>query len=173
MEIAIYLVLGIVPSIGILYIAQLFFKKHTEQAILKNNVELKKDRQAFFLPSRLEAYQRAILLLERIHPNSLVMRLHNPGLPVRMWQTELLKSIREEYDHNVAQQIFISQAGWDMVKSSKEEIIKIVNLAGSQVADTASSTELAGKIFEIVAEVGKLPNEIAIEFLKKEIQQLF
>ena len=87
--------------------------------------ELKKQRQEYFLPNRVEAYQRAVLLMERIHPNSLIMRTINPALPSAVYQTELLKTIREEYDHNVAQQLFVSPAMWEMVKNSKEETIKI------------------------------------------------
>ena len=173
MDILIHLILLIVPTSAIIYIVYLFLKKQSEKDIVSIKLELKKERQNFFLPSRLEAYQRAVLLLERVHPNSLVMRLHNPSLPAKMFQSELLKSIREEYDHNVAQQLFISPKGWEMVKSSKEETIKIINLAGSQISETANGTELAGKIFEIIAEVGKLPNDIAVEFLKKELQELF
>ena len=59
------------------------------------------------------------MFLERISPNSLVMRMHNPGLPARVLQADLLKTIREEYDHNVAQQLFITITGWDMLKIFK------------------------------------------------------
>jgi hypothetical protein len=101
------------------------------------------------------------------------MRLHNPALPAKMFQAELLKAIREEYDHNVAQQIFISLQGWEMVRNSKEETIKIINLAGSQMDATSMSSDLAAKIFEIVAEVGKMPTEITVDYLKTELQKLF
>jgi hypothetical protein len=136
-------------------------------------IELKKERQSFFLPNRVEAYQRAVLLMERISPNSLVMRIHNPGLPAKMMQAELLKAIREEYDHNVAQQIFISPKAWEMVRNSKEETIKIINIAGGQMSDISMALDLSAKIFEITAEVGQLPTEITTEFLKRELQELF
>ena len=57
-----------------------FLKKQNSREVLKLNTELRKQRQEFFLPSRLDAYQRSVLLMERIHPNSLIMRTHNPGL---------------------------------------------------------------------------------------------
>ena len=134
---------------------------------------MKKERQKYFLPSRAEAYQRAVLLMERIHPNSLVMRHHNPALPAMAMQSKLLDAIREEYEHNIAQQLFISPTSWEMVSKSKEETIKIINLAGQQMDQTALATDLAAKIFEIVAEVGTLPTEITVQQLKKEFQELF
>lgn len=167
------ILLGLIPVAAVLVITFLFLKKEGQKEKYNLQLELKKQRQEFFLPSRLEAYQRAVLLLERIHPNSLVMRLHNPGIPAKMMQAEFLKAIREEYDHNVAQQLFISPLGWKMVREAKEETIKIINIAGSQLEATATGMELSSKILELVAEIGELPNEIVVEQLKSEIQGLF
>lgn len=167
------LFVAIISTGGVLLMAYFFLRKTGEKEIRQLQVELKKDRQKHFLPMRVEAYQRAVLLMERIHPSSIVMRLHNPALPAKMLQAELLKSIREEYDHNVSQQLFISPQAWEMVRNSKEEIIKIMNVAGNQMDVSSTGTDLAAKVFEIVAEVGPLPTEITVDYLKKELQELF
>lgn len=163
----------ILPAGAVLMTTIFFLRKMTEKEIHASHRELKAERQKFFLPQRVDAYQRAILLMERIHPNSLVMRHNNPGLPAAAMQIKLLESIREEYEHNIAQQLFISPNAWDMVKKAKEETIKIINLAGRQMDTTSNGLDLAAKIFEIVGEVGTLPTEIAVEVLKKEVQLLF
>lgn len=173
MDILLQIALIVLPAGAVLATVILFLRKQGEKDLRNFQFELKKERQAYFLPNRVEAYQRAVLLMERISPNSLVMRLHNPGLPAKMMQAELLKAIREEYDHNVAQQIFISPRAWEMVRNSKEETIKIINIAGGQMDLASMSMDLSAKIFEISAEVGKLPTEITVEFLKKELQELF
>jgi hypothetical protein len=173
MEILLHIALVTVPAGAVFATVYLFLKKQSEREIRHLQIELKKERQQFFLPNRVEAYQRAVLLMERISPSSLVMRIHNPALPAKMMQAELLKSIREEYDHNVAQQIFISPQAWEMVRNSKEETIKIINIAGNTMGPMSMGLELSQKIFEITAEVGKLPTEITIEYLKKEMQELF
>lgn len=169
----ILVLVALISTGGTLTMAYFFLKKTGEREIKHLQVELKRDRQKHFLPMRVDAYQRAALLMERIHPNSLVMRLHNPALPAKMMQAELLKSIREEYDHNVSQQLFVSPQAWEMVRNSKEETIKIINIAGGQMSATSTGTDLAAKIFEIVAEIGQLPTEITVEYLRKEIQDLF
>lgn len=173
MDIVLQLALIIVPAGAVLLTAIFFLRRETQKEVINSRAELKKMRQEFFLPNRVEAYQRAVLLMERIHPSSLVMRLHNPALPAMKMQADLLQAIREEYDHNVAQQLFVSPTGWKMVKNSKEETIKIINIAGNLMSPTSTGTDLAAKIFEIVAEVGQLPTEITVEFLKKELQELF
>lgn len=177
MDIVLQMALIILPAGAVFMTTVLFLRRQSEREVrnlqLELNGELKKERQKYFLPNRVEAYQRAVLLMERIHPHAVVMRLHNPGLPARAFQAELLKAIREEYDHNVAQQLFISPQGWEMVKSSKEETLKIINIAGNQMQATSMGMDLSTKIFEICTEVGKLPTEITTDYLKKELQELF
>lgn len=173
MDVVLQIALIIFPAGAVLLTTIFFLRKETNKEVRIAQIELKKQRQEYFLPNRVEAYQRALLLMERIHPGSLVMRLHNAGLPAKALQADFLKAIREEYDHNVAQQLFISPLAWQMVKDSKEETIKIINIAGNQMQATSTGIDLSSKIFEIVAEIGQLPTEITVEYLKKELQELF
>ena len=160
-------------SISIIIIVYLFLKRQSQKEQVNLEVELKKQRQEFFLPNRVDAYERAILLMERLHPNSLVMRLNNPSLSAKIMHAEFLKTIREEFDHNITQQLFISPIAWKLLRDSKEELVKLINLAASQVQENATAIELSAKIFELVAQLEKLPSEVATEFLKKEFQELF
>lgn len=168
-----FLAILVSTSISIIIIVYLFLKRQSQKEQVNLEVELKKQRQEFFLPNRVDAYERAILLMERLHPNSLVMRLNNPGLPATIMHAEFLKTIREEFDHNITQQLFISPIAWKLLRDSKEELVKLINLAASQVQDNATAIELSAKIFELVAQLEKLPSEVATEFLKKEFQELF
>lgn len=163
----------IVPAGAVLMTAIYFIRRESEKELRNSQIELKKERQQFFLPNRVDAYQRIILLMERIHPNSLVMRHNNPGLPAAAMQVKLLESIRSEYEHNIAQQMFISPQAWDVARKAKDETVKIINLAGQQMGPTSNGMDLSSKIFEIVAEVGTLPTEIAVTALKEEVQKLF
>ncbi|PWH81580.1 DUF7935 family protein [Brumimicrobium oceani] len=173
MEYITYIIVALVPALAVIYIVNIFLKKQGEREITNLNVNLKKERQNFFLEPRMEAYQRIVLLLERINPQSLIMRLHDPNKSAIMLQTELLSNIRNEFDHNVAQQIFISTSSWEMVKKSKEETIKIINVAAQALGEEATSIELSNKIFEIVGELDELPTEITIKLLKEELHRLF
>ena len=167
------LALIILPAGAVLMTTIYFLRRESGKEVRSAQIELKRERQKFFLPSRVEAYQRAVLLMERIHPNSLVMRHHNPGLPAMAMQAKLLESIREEYEHNIAQQLFVNPESWAMVKKAKDETVKIINLAGQQMEPTSTAMDLSAKIFEIVGEVGTMPTEIAVENLKAELQKLF
>lgn len=152
---------------GVCYLMlKMFFEK--EQAKSDNEWRLEVKKKAF--PLKLQAYERLVLYLERIGPDNLVMRVHKPGMSARMLHQELLKVIRDEYEHNMTQQLYVSVKGWNLFKQSKEETIKIYNLAFGKVADDAAGVEMAEKVFEILSKLSKKPTEIASEFLKKEIQ---
>ena len=172
MKTLIFLSIMLITCGSIVLIVFRFLKKQSSREVVKLRAELRKQRQEFFLPSRLDAYQRSVLLMERIHPNSLIMRTHNPGLNAKLYQAELAKSVRNEFEHNVAQQIFISPVTWGIMKSSKEEVIKLIHMAGNQMDEKATSIQLSEKIMEIVAQVEQFPTEIAVEALKKEFQDL-
>jgi hypothetical protein len=163
----------ILPSIAFMFIVILMLKKQTSIAETGNSIALKKERQQHFLPLRVDAYQRMILFMERISPNSLIMRTFQNEKPAKVFQTELLETIRQEYEHNVAQQLFISPKGWKLIRESKEEIVKIINLAASQVDENATSLDLSSKIFEITSQLKHIPTEVTNEILISELQGLF
>ena len=101
------------------------------------------------------------------------MRVHNPKLNAALFQAELVKSVRNEFEHNLAQQIFISTATWDIIRNSKDEVIKLIHMAGSQMNEKSTSKDLSEKIFEIVAQLEDFPTSIAVKIIKKEFQELF
>ena len=168
----VFFVLIAVTCGSIVLIVFRFLKKESSKEVLKLSAELRKSRQEFFLPSRLDSYQRSVLLMERIHPNSLIMRTHNRALNAKLYQAELVKAVREEFEHNVAQQIFISSLTWEIMKNSKEEVIKLIHLAGTQMNEKSTSINLSEKILEISAQLEEFPTEIAVQALKKEFQAL-
>lgn len=173
MEYLTYIIVALIPALAVLFVVVHFLKKNNERDFIQLESSLKKERQKFFLEPRADAYQRIVLLLERLTPHNLIMRLNITNKSAPLFQAELLNNIRSEFDHNVAQQIFISNPSWEMVKKSKEETIKIINIAAQQLEEDATALDLSNKIFEIVGELDELPTEITIKALKKEFHSLF
>lgn len=138
----------------------------------KRSVDLKLANQTIVTPIRLQAYERIILFLERINPNSLVMRA-NKAVSAPMLQGELLKTIRSEFEHNLSQQIYMSFKSWEAVIQAKEETIKLINVAATKVSPEANGMELAQTIITVSAQLTELPTKVAIDFIKKEIGKEF
>jgi len=124
-------------------------------------------------PIRLQAYERIVLFLERISPNSLIMRIHRPDLTAHQLQLELISNIRDEFEHNLSQQVYMSSQAWEMIREAKEEVIKLINSSMLNFDNQSTAIDLSQKIFENISKTNKLPTTDAIEFVKKEIREIF
>lgn len=161
------------PALLVLAACYTLVKRFLDDEARKRMVDLRQSNQQIITPLRLQAYERLILLLERISPNNLVVRVTRPGIDAAVLQSELIKTIKAEYEHNLSQQIYVSSKAWDLVKNAKEEIIKLVNISASQLSSRSTGNELAQKIIELSGQVQKMPTQVAIDFVKKEISQQF
>jgi hypothetical protein len=168
-------ILKIILPAGAVFVAVYFLvKSFLDNDQKRREHELKKASQATITPLKIQAYERIVIFLERIHPNSMVLRVNKHGMNARQLQQELVNTIKTEYEHNISQQIYMSYGAWELVKTAKEETIKLVNISATKVPVEANSSDLAIMILNIMANVDKkLPNEIALEYIKKEIGQTF
>jgi hypothetical protein len=163
----------LLPAIVLYFIVRLVLTTY-----LKNEEKKREERKTAgnsqaTLPLRLQAYERLILLLERITPSQVINRTLQPAMTTYHFQLMLVQNIREEFEHNVAQQIYISSAGWAMIKSAKEEIIRLINTAASETDAAAGAGELAKAILERWALLDQNPVQIAIDQLKAEVREIY
>lgn len=145
--------------------------KEAELSLKRAEVELKNKEQS--LTIRLQAYERMTLFLERISPSQLVPRLNNPDYSVGIFQQVLIQEIRNEFGHNLSQQIYLSSDAWLLIKQALEESILLVNNSAMSLEGNAEGVDLAKKILSNVREHGINPTENALEFLKAEVRSLF
>jgi replication fork clamp-binding protein CrfC len=88
-------------------------------------------------------------------------------------QVALLKDIRAEYNHNLSQQLYLSNDAWILVRNAKEELIKLINLCYGQVKPDDKAMELTRVIINTLMQSEKSPTEPAIRYVKEEAQNLF
>ncbi len=124
------------------------------------------------LPLRLQAFERFVLFLERIHPSNLVMRLNNPDLSSVQLQSLLVRTIREEFEYNLSQQLYVSLQTWEMIRNAKEEMISLINQASVRAGENATAGELVKLIFDLTVEKGRLPSETALAEIRRELEKL-
>jgi hypothetical protein len=164
----------ILPAGAVFAAAYLLVNKFIDNDQKRRDFELKKTTQGTITPLKIQAYERLVIFLERIHPNLLVVRVNKHGMTSQQLHQELIKAIKAEYEHNLSQQIYVSHTSWELVRTAKEEIIKLINISSTKVPHDNSSNDLAMMVLNITANVDKkMPNEIALEFLKKEVSQVF
>jgi hypothetical protein len=106
-------------------------------------------------PSRqlqLQAYERLILLTDRIAMPNLIQRVNQPGLNAKEMQTLLTHSIRQEFEHNITQQIYVSPEAWDAVRNFKEQNLLIINQVASFLPPEASGSDLNRSLLDLLVQ---------------------
>lgn len=172
MNVWIQLLQIILPSLltaaAIFLVIREFFKSEEK----RHNTEIKKQLSNQITPMKIQAYERMVIFLERLNPNSLVLRVNKHNMTNKQLHHALIQTIKQEYEHNLSQQLFISEGAWELIKTAKEETIKLINIAYSKVPPDNSSNELSLTIINATNSIDKkLPHEIALEYLKKEASQ--
>lgn len=163
----------LLPALVVLYAMYLTVKAFLSKEFEKKVLDLKTKNTEIVLPIRLQAYERMALFLERIAPHNLIIRLNDPGYNAGTFQQVLLAEIRNEFNHNLSQQVYMTDSTWSVVKGTMEEIISIINQSASEVPADAKGIELAKMIFENLLKRNEDPSNKALKVLKKEIQQVF
>lgn len=163
----------LIPAVLVLYAVYLTVRSFIIKEIELKKLEIRTRSIETILPARLQAYERMTLFLERIAPQNLLIRLNNPGFTARDFQRVLLDEIRSEYNHNVSQQVYMSEEVWNQVRNAKEDLVMVINDAASTIAAEATSIELSKKIFELIMAKQVDLIGLALSELRKEIQQTF
>ena len=155
---------------GALYVVMSRFleTEHRKQLMI-----LRKENNSVTTPLRLNAYERLVLFLERISMDKIVLRVSKPGMSAKKLKIDLIQTIQQEFEHNLTQQLYISNSTWETIVHVKDEYLKIIRISASQVKPDANAVELGQKIFELMVKIEQSPSQLAILTLKKEIKQLF
>ncbi len=136
--------------------------------------EPKTDKEHFNTkPLQLQAYERLVMLAERIAIPNLISRVNQPGLSAREMQLLLLESIKQEVEYNATQQIYVSPVAWEAVRNLKDQNMLIINQVAATLAPEASSIDLNKMLldFVITQKKGAL-HSIVLEALNYEAKKI-
>lgn len=173
-----------VPALLVLMGAFLFVKRFTDSQLAMMKRFLDRDmqvkviedrarRKAEALPIRLQAYERLILFMERISPESLLVRVQQSAVSSQVLHFDLLVNIRSEFEHNLSQQLYVSDEAWSAVCAAKDAVVEMVDSAYRNVGPTSAGVNLTADIFAREKSGGVSPTFAAIMFLKEEAKTLF
>jgi len=172
MEIVRDIILVTIPPL-IVFLTSFFLLRNmirNEQEKRRQEIILQANRTV--TPIRLQAYERLVLFLERISLESLIIRVHTPGMSAAQLHSALLSNIRNEFEHNLSQQIYISPQAWEVVKNARSNIIKLINTEFEKVSEKTTGIEFSRILLEKIMELEKEPTKAAIEFVKSEAARL-
>jgi hypothetical protein len=160
-----------IPALITGLIAYYFFKEHTKNEDGRRRYLLHKDMQVNSMPIRLQAYERMALFLERITPSKLLIRVHPTSSNKEDYETLLIASIEQEFEHNLSQQIYVSDECWNIITAAKNATIQLIRKAA-----LLEKTDTANKLREVVLTEmleKRAPSDAALSYIKQEVGEMW
>ncbi len=171
METFIQLLTILGPALIVLYAVYLMMRSFLTTRLEEMRAVNRQKSQEVVLPIRLQAYERIVLLLERMSPNNLITRLNNQEYTAKEFQQILVSEVRNEFNHNLAQQVYLSEKAWAYVSGAIEDLITTINESAGTLEEDAVALDLAKEIFERNIQKNTIPN--ALTYVKNEIREEF
>ena len=161
----------LLPSLLVGAFAFYFFKMHTQNEENRRKFLLHKENQKQALPIRLQAYERMTLFLERIAPGNLLLRMKPANESKEDYASLLIKTIEQEFEHNLAQQIYLSEECWNVIKASKNATITNLRKTAAK-EDIENAGQFRQQILTSLMEQ-QPPSETGLTYIKKEVSSLW
>ena len=161
----------LLPAIVVGIVAYFFFKGHTKNEEGRRRYLIQKEAQNKILPTRLQAYERITLLLERIDPNKLLIRVKPYSDDINQYEELLISNIEKEFEHNVTQQIYVTPECWNLISAAKNATVHVIRQATMHEKDNGADGLREYLLRTFMEEV--TPSQKALQYIKKKVSELF
>ncbi|HOZ76177.1 MAG TPA: hypothetical protein PLS51_03525 [Flavobacterium sp.] len=150
-------------------VAYYFFQMHTKNEEGRRRFVLQKELQKNALPLRLQAYERMVLFLERINPTKLLIRITPISENKNDYENYVIAQIEQEFEHNLTQQIYMSDDCWTIIMTAKNATIQMIRKAAM-----SERVDSADKLREVILSdlmEKSTPSSAALSYLKNELKE--
>lgn len=147
---------------------EILVNKYVQQNAVSDTPRKKDDTLQTVVNLKLLAYERIVLLIERLKPDSLIPRTLLPALNYKEYQLLLLNEIRQEFEYNLSQQLYLSENAWTVAVNFKDNVITLINSAAAECQPDNKANQLAQKILERYITSDLKADEI-LRIIKKDI----
>lgn len=161
------------PALLCILAAVLVFSAMQRRQLTEARHEMRLKAFSTIMPLRIGAYERAVLFLHRIQPDNLMLRVDPNNKSAKLFKQQLLDEIRNEYDHNSVQQLYVSDAAWSRLLYARDQTASIIQGADEGMGDRATGLEFAKRVLAELNQRTEKPVDEAIQTLKKDIARLF
>ena len=162
-----------VPALLVMLTTWLILWKMLQEERAKREQELRRATVKETLGLRLRGYERLTMLLERTTPEALLRDLDVQDLTAQQISTLLLQKLRIEFDHNLSQQIYVSDEAWDAINEAREQMVLFLSTMARQFPAETNGLEVAKLMLTAYAQNGETPHQKALKKLKEEARTLF
>lgn len=162
-----------IAGIGVVSATYYILKPHLDRTDQIQLLELRKSVSNQTLPLRLQAYERVVLFVERINPANMLIRLGGTDYTASELHSMVVNDIREEYQHNVTQQVYVSSRAWGILRRVKDDTMSIVTNAIKGLPEDATGMDLSRTVLMHLSKLEDNPYDIALAMIRKDLEELF
>lgn len=161
------------PAVIVAATAYLLLKALLDERQRIDHALLRNDAQKITLPLRLSAYERLMLLCDRADIANTMLRVRMPGMKVRELRGVLLMAINQEFEHNVSQQLYVSDTLWQIIRMAKNNTLALVTMTGPELDPNSDAEALSNALLLALDEQSITPLQTAILAVRTEAGKLF
>jgi len=159
----------VLPALLVFFTAQYMMKQHVLYSVKLIKIEILKTNHQSFTPLKLQAYERIALFLERTSIPVLIQTYAQVDQTARGFAAAASHAIKEEYNYNVSQQIYVSSQMWILIKAIKEQHLQLFQNITASLPPEATAADLSRKLIEYLQSMEIQPQDRGLEFMKNEI----
>lgn len=169
LEILKYILPALVVFASIYFVMKRFF----DQQYGLESLKYKQKQFEHTLPLKLQAYERLLMFCERISIPNLMLRLQSPNTTVEQLEKSMLIAIQQEYEHNLTQQMYVSESLWQIITMAKNQTSDIVSTAANNLNASDPGSYISREAIEVMKQSKANPLETAKRSIRKEVAILF
>ncbi len=168
LEIFLEIIKVTVPALIVFLTVYYMFKTFMENEQRKHAIQLRNDNKGMSFPFRMQAYERLALFCERISLSNLMLRVRDEKMNAGDFRLAMMVAIQQEYEHNISQQVYVSEELWKIIMFAKNDTINVINLVSKTLPEGASSLDFSRSVFNYLNEVKNTSLDTARSAISQE-----
>lgn len=169
METALEILKYILPALIVFATVYFMMKRYLDMQYSTQVLKFKQDQAKNMLPVKLQAYERMAMFCERISLDNLSYRLSSQNSDAKSMGNAMMIAIQQEYEHNMSQQVYVSEKLWQIITLAKDQTQNIISTALNDASVGSSPAALVQKTMDLQKQMGGDPIQTAKRAIKKEI----
>lgn len=168
LEIVLEIVKLTIPGLVVFGTVYVLMKNHSQQLLAAKSSEQQAEARKVTIQLRLQAYERLSLYCERISIPNLIIRLRADNMTPASLKWAMLMAIQQEFEHNITQQIYVSESLWKILQLAREQVMATIDQVAFGLDRSASSEEFITALFQRQSDQEVDPLKTALSAIKKE-----
>ena len=162
------------PALVVALVVYVMLKTYFDNNYKLKVLDLKSKNSKEYLPLKLQAYERLTLFVHRTSPENLIPRNTLPNQTAKQLKKQLLQAVQQEFEHNITQQVYVSNNVWNAIVGYKAQLIKTINIIDQKLGDGKTAYDLSKVILEEYHNNEELLTAAQVnDIIKAEIKHLF